>query len=73
MNMQKEMNNDQMPVCSECENRYACVDCALLSWHSIKDPLAHKMFCDYDPETGKWQDEGVSEDEKGLNDRKARN
>lgn len=50
-----KLTNEKIAKCRNCENRYVCLDCALLAWYSNTVPEAHAMYCDYDPQEGVWQ------------------
>ncbi len=50
-----EMTKDTVPVCRDCENRYACVDCSILEWAARTDSSADEHFCPYSPELGEWR------------------
>jgi hypothetical protein len=42
-------------VCGHCENRFACIDCALIEQLSKKEPEFHKTICAYNPFSGIWE------------------
>jgi hypothetical protein len=52
-----ETDKAKVPGCRNCENRYACADCAILEWETFRDVGERGRFCDYDPEQGLWRDE----------------
>jgi len=56
INQYWEMNKDTVPGCSNCENRYACVDCGLLEWAARESLPEQRRFCGYHPELGEWSD-----------------
>ena len=42
-------------VCESCENRFACVDCALIEQISKTEPDFLKTICAYNPFSGIWE------------------
>lgn len=44
----------KVPICGDCEYKFACSDCSVLEWAITKDPSMHDCFCLYNPQKGKW-------------------
>ncbi|MCL6591515.1 MAG: radical SAM protein [Firmicutes bacterium] len=44
-----------VPICQTCGYRLVCSDCSILEWALQKNPTIHKVFCDYEPQIGKWR------------------
>lgn len=42
-------------ICKHCENRLACIDCALLEQLSKTEPELYKTICAYNPSSGAWE------------------
>ena len=51
-----EASKAEIPGCRNCENRYACTDCAVLEWETHRDVTERCRYCDYVPELGTWQE-----------------
>lgn len=48
------LNMDKIKICSDCEFRYACIDCRPLAYSEKKDLYEKNPRCLYNPYTGMW-------------------
>jgi radical SAM protein with 4Fe4S-binding SPASM domain len=51
-----EASKATIPGCETCENRYACVDCALLEWETRRSVSERQRYCSYEPDLGIWRE-----------------
>lgn len=47
----------EVPVCGDCEYKFLCSDCSVLENAAKNDVKSHKIYCSYNPNSGKWEDE----------------
>ncbi|BCX14839.1 MAG: hypothetical protein KatS3mg088_522 [Patescibacteria group bacterium] len=59
------ITKDKIPVCRDCEYRYACNDCRPVSVGNSGNYLAPYSRCTYNPYTGEWGKGLWKENEKG--------
>lgn len=52
-----QRNKSKVSVCSECENRFACVDCTNLELKIEDNKQLRGLMCSYDPVKSSWKDE----------------
>lgn len=45
----------KVPICRECEYKYACSDCSVLEWALHKNTSAHSIYCSHVAERGEWR------------------
>lgn len=54
---------EEVSRCKGCENRFACIDCALIEEAIEQKPEYLAVLCNYQPEQGIWQGEKQREEE----------
>lgn len=54
---------EEVSRCKGCENRFACIDCALIEEAIEQKPEYLSVLCSYQPEQGIWQGEKQREEE----------
>jgi sulfatase maturation enzyme AslB (radical SAM superfamily) len=50
-----QLTKADIPGCSACEFRYACVDCAAVDLAKRREPALHAAVCSYDPAQASWR------------------
>ena len=50
-----QLTKEEVAGCSECEFRYACIDCTAVDLAKRREPALHAAVCAYDPARASWQ------------------